>query len=481
MSALKKLAGDTAIYGLSSIIGRFLNYLFVPFYTGVFLPEQFGIVTEIYSYAALLYVVFTFGMETTYFRFCNKPDANKEEVFLSIQSLLTIGTLLLCGSCILLSGLISTMLKHPGQKDLFIYLFAITGVDTFLAIPFARLRQENRAKKFALIKLFNITLTILLNVFLLLALPKIYPGVEPSIEMVFLANLIANSFQLFFFTEYITKWKALSLPKNIQSYITYGLPLMVMGLAGIVNEVVDRVLLKFLLPDNFYHGHSQLATVGIYGACYKLSIFMSLGIQAFRYASEPFFFAKSKNKSSPELYAKVMHWFILCCSTVFLCISLNLNWIQLLLRQSAFREGLSVVAPLLLANLFLGVYYNLSIWYKLTDKTHYGMWISIGGALLTLVLNFLLIPQMGYMGCAWATLICYASMAAGSYLLGNKFYPVPYNISYTLFLIVTSATLVWYWQEKRDILHQPEYIFNNLSWMALVVFQFVVGRQTKYY
>lgn len=481
MGILKKLAGETAVYGLSSIVGRFLNYLLVPFYTAVFLPAQYGVITEVYSYAAFLNVVFIYGMETTYFRQCNKNGVDKEKVFFKIQSLVVITTVLLCSLMMLLSNQIAYVLKYPENGNIIILLAAILGFDAVLAIPFARLRQEGKAKKFAFVKILNILLNIGLNILFLVILPSLSGDHNPNVDLVLIANLFANAVQIFFFIEYFTLWRAVNLDLHtVKMYLGYGLPIMIMGFAGMINEVVDRIALKFLLPANFYPGKSQLAAVGIYGACYKLSIFMSLGIQAFRYASEPFFFSKAQDKNSPEMYAKIMHWFVLSCVTVLLLISFNLDWIKYFLRNEQYREGLIVVPVLLAANLCLGVYYNLSIWYKLTDKTQIGMWISIAGAVVTIILNVLLVPAIGYLGSAWATLACYGFMSATSYIIGQRSYFVPYNALFIVICIfIGSFISILCW---NTVFNKTE-IFNvatkNLGCLILLTILFVFGKKVK--
>ncbi len=481
MSILKKLAGETVIYGVSSIVGRFLNYLLVPFYTHVFLPAEYGVVTELYAYAAFLNVVFTFGMETTYFRFSNKDGADKDKVFSVIQSLLICSTLVLCTFGILASSQIADLLKYPHQGHLITYLVAVIGVDTLLALSFAKLRQEGKAKKFAFVKLFNIFLNIALNVWFLVVMPMLHPQFQPDVSYVLTANLIANLIQIFFFPKDVAKWFALSFSwPSTKQYVLYGLPLMVMGLAGMVNEVIDRVLLKFILPENFYPGKSQLAALGIYGACYKLSIFMSLGIQAFRYAAEPFFFARAKDRNSPDLYARVLHYFTFLCVAVLLFVSFNLDWIKYLLSNPEFRGGLFIVPILLSANLFLGIYYNLSIWYKLTDRTDYGMWISLAGGCVTLVLNILLIPKMGYLGCAWATLACYSLMSVASYLFGQNYYFVPYHPFYLLTIIgISSLLCIWYWDASFSSHPIQNIVYKNMLCLFALVGFYFLGKKTK--
>jgi O-antigen/teichoic acid export membrane protein len=269
----------------------------------------------------------------------------------------------------------------------------------------------------------------------------------PNVIYVFLANLIANALLIPMLAKSFVHFRFSIDLKILNPMLKYAYPLLFMGLAGMINEVLDRILLKQLLPDNFYPGITKLAAVGIYGACYKLSIFMSLAIQAFRYASEPFFFSKSQDKNAPALYAKVMHWFIIVCALIYLFISVNLGSIKYILQQESYRTGLSVVPVLLLANLFLGIYYNLSVWYKLTDKTYFGTILTIIGAFITLTLLFILIPIMGYLGAAYATLICYISIAALSYYFGNKYFPVPYQLVNGLIYIGLASALIWLQQQ----------------------------------
>ena len=481
MGILQKLAGETAVYGISSIVGRFLNYLLVPFYTAVFLPEQFGIITEIYSYAAFLNVIFTYGMETTYFRQSNRDGADKEKVFFRIQSMVLISTFAFVLLMVLASNPIAAFLKYPDQGNLIILLAAILGFDSVLAIPFARLRLEGKAKKFAFVKVLNILLNIGLNILFLMILPKMSGDENPNVSLVLIANLFANAIQIFFFIDYFTRWRSVQLDwSTVKLYLGYGLPIMVIGFAGMINEVVDRLALKFLLPDNFYPGKSHLAALGIYGACYKLSIFMSLGIQAFRYASEPFFFSRSHEKNSPVLYAKVMHYFVLCCAAVLVLVSLNLDWIQYILRRPEYREGLVVVPILLAANFCLGIYYNLSIWYKLTDKTHFGMWISILGAFITIVLNLLLVPIWGYVGSAWATLGCYAVMTLSSYFLGQKNYYVPYNMLFLgLSVVFASALSIYFWNVHLFENPTINILAKNAFGVAILTGIYLTGKLTK--
>lgn len=454
---LKKLLSQTALYGLSSMVGRALNYLLVPFYTKIFVPEAYGIVTELYAYIAFLNVVFTYGMETAYFRFATKDSLQKDNIYnVSLTAIFT-SSLLLGLLLVIFAQPIANALNYPNQAYLISWIAAILAIDAIVAIPFARLRLEGKAGFFAMAKLSNIILNITLNFVLLVFIPKYFPESyfgKVDVAYVFLANLIANALLIPILIKSFVQFRFKLDLSILKPMLIYAYPLLFMGLAGMVNEVLDRILLKQLLPENFYPGITKLAAVGIYGACYKLSIFMSLAIQAFRYAAEPFFFTQATDKNAPELYSKVMHWFIIVCVAILILISINLDTLQFILQQPLYRTGLSIVPVLLLANLFLGIYYNLSIWYKLTDKTYFGTILTCIGAVITLIFNFLLIPIMGYLGAAYATLICYFSIAALSYYWGNKYFKVPYKVVDSIIYIGFGLVLIYF---------QSTFEFGNLS------------------
>jgi O-antigen/teichoic acid export membrane protein len=474
----KKLVGQTAAYGISSILGRALTYLLVPFYTKIFAPGEYGIVTELYAYVAFLNIVYTYGMETAFFRFANKPDADRAGLYNRTQSLLLVSSFLFSGIIIALSGPIARLLQYPDKQQYIVWLALILATDAIVSVPFARLRLDNKAIRFATIRLLNIGVTVLANVFFLYFCHHVYAGrflpelkpfvakiYDPELRIgyIFLVNLGANL--LFFpmlWREFVRFRFKLDLA-FMKPLLRYAYPLMFMGLAGMVNEVLDRILLKAWLPEDFYPGLSNIAAVGVYGACYKLSIFMSLAIQGFRYAAEPFFFSQSQDKNSPKMFAQVMKWFIISCAFIFLFISVNLEDFQMLLGRPSYRTGILVVPILLLANLFLGAYYNLSVWFKLTDKTYYGTFISFGGAALTIFLNWLLIPVAGYMGCAITTLCCYFSMASVCLFLGNRHYPVPYPVkaisSYLMLAIILTGAAF--------LIHIEDFILRHLFHILL--------------
>ncbi|AWM33743.1 lipopolysaccharide biosynthesis protein [Hymenobacter nivis] len=446
MSIAKKLVSQTAVYGVSSIVGRVLTYLLVPLYTGAFAAAEYGVVTGLYAYVSFLNVVFTYGMETTYFRFANRPGTDRRDLYDRTLSLLLLSS---AGLALLLMALARPLLGlldiGPGYERYFYWVALILAFDAVSAIPFARLRLENQARKFATIKMAGIVVNVALNLFFIVLCPAVASGrwlpalgplvarvYDPGLGVgyVFLANLVASAATLLLLGRELLDFQFRFSWGPLRPLLKYAYPLMLMGLAGMVNETFDRILLAKWLPTGFYPGKSSLTAVGIYGACYKLSIFMSLVIQAFRYAAEPFFFAQSTEKNSPATFALVLKWFTLCCAVIFVVISLNVeDFGNIFLRRAEYRQGLAVVPVLLLANLFLGVYYNLSVWFKLTDKTYYGTYIGAGGAVLTIALNFLLIPVLGYMGSAIATLACYFMMAVLCWRLGERHFPVPYPVA----------------------------------------------------
>ena len=434
MSTLKKLAGQTAIYGLSTIVARLLNYVLVPLYTYNFPPSEYGVVIEIYAYITFLNIVVTYGMETALFNFSSIESA-KEKVYSTALISLLVSTGVFLGITLMASQGIARLVRHENHVDYIIYVVLIIGFDALTAIPFAKLREQNKAGRFAFIKTVNIIVNIALNVFFIVICKNHWGYNNIGVGYIFISNLVANLVVILFFIPEFVKVKYQFDFLLWKRMMKYALPLLLAGLAGMTNETMDRILLKYLLPAGIAE-----AEVGIYGACYKISIILTIFIQTFKYAAEPFFFSNAKEKNSKVLYAQVMKYFVMCSLLIVLATLLNLSWIQFYVGK-AFRAGMGVVKILLLANLCLGVFYNLSIWYKLTNKTRFGAYLTGMGALITLVLNFLLIPRLGYMGAAWATLICYGSMMVVSYLIGNKHYPVDYNLKGILGYFTLSLTL----------------------------------------
>lgn len=441
MSSIKKLASQTAYYGLSSVLGRMINYALVPLHTRVLLHQQdYGVVGELFAYVTFLNIIFLYGMETAFFRFASKSE-NPNKIYNSVFTSVLFSSLFLGILLYLLSPQLLSLLSIEHTSSIYrieyLYLFiAIMVIDAITAIPFAKLRLNNRPLKFASVRVAVIVINVLLNLYFLVFCPY-WKNIHPDSMMasfylesnqvyyIFLAQFIATASTLLFLYKEILSAKITWLWKEMKPVYVFAIPLLFGGLAGMTNETLDRILLKYYLPGTM---EERLAQVGIYNAAYKLSIFMTLAIQAFRMAAEPFFFSINKNVDSKIIYAKVMNYFVLACAVIFLGVMMHINILEYILGGS-YREGISVVPILLFANLFFGIYVNLSIWYKVSDKTMIGAYITTLGAIITIVLNILLIPIAGYMGSAYATAVCYIVMAIVCYLLGQKYYHVPYNLA----------------------------------------------------
>lgn len=427
------MAGQTAVYGISSIVGRILNYLLVPLYTYTLATGAYGVVTEMYAYVALLVVILTYGMETAFFRY-SEIEKDKKAVFSTTMISLLITSSFFVMTTSIFSHEIAGFINYPNHNEYIIWFGLIIALDAISCIPLAFLRAQNKAKRFVFIKIINISINLGLNIFFILLCPfllkhnifspiveLVFDG-EISVKYIFISNLIASAAQVILLFPEIFGVKYKFDKALWKRMMIYALPLLIFGLAGTINEALDRILLKYLLPEN------AMSQLGIYGAVYKISIIMTIFIQAFRYAAEPFFFAQAANKDAKKLYADVMNWFVIAASIIFLGTMLYLEDVIIFYIGSNFREGAYVIPILLMANLFLGIYYNLSIWYKLTDKTMWGAYISIFGAIITIALNIYWIPRIGYLGSAWATFICYGSMMLVSYFMGQKHYNVDYNL-----------------------------------------------------
>jgi O-antigen/teichoic acid export membrane protein len=445
MTAIKRLAGQTAIYGIPSVLGRILGYLLVPLYTAVFHAGDYGTVSVFYAYTSFLMVVLTYGMETTFFRF-NEHELDKEKVFSTAIISLIISSVLFLAVVLYFAGDVARWIDYAIHPEYVRWFAWILAIDSICAIPFAYLRAKNRPARFAWVKMTNIAINIVLNLFFLVFCPFIlrhshegylrqfissFYKPQWGVEYIFVSNLAASSITLIMLLPQIlsVKWKI--NPDLWKKMLFYGFPLLFAGMAGIVNETFDRLLLRYLLPKDI-----STFQVGVYAACYKISILMTIFIQAYRYAAEPFFFAQAREKDAKEVYARIMDYFIIVVSLIFLVTMLYLDdfILPLLVRRKEYWEGRGVIPVLMMANLFLGVYYNLSIWYKLTSRTSWGAWLSLIGAVITLVLNFWWIPLSSdhliysYYGSAWATFICYGIMMILSYLIGQKYFPVKYNL-----------------------------------------------------
>ena len=456
LNPLKKLLGQTAIYGLSSIVGRLLNYLLVPLYTRYFTQSEYGEVTLLYAYAAFLLIILSYGMETAFFRFSQR-EPNKKSVYSTALISLLISTSAFVLLIYINAQNIADSLSFSQHPEYIHYFAFIIGLDTLSSISFAKLREQNQATRFALIRLLNIFINIGLNLFFIIYCPfaiannlptadfiqSIYSA-EIGIGYIFIANLVASGVTLLMLIPEMSNslWRFDKLVWR--KMIVYAFPLMVAGLAGITNETIDRILLQYLLPADI-----SSSEIGLYSAFYKLSIIMTLFVQTFRFAAEPFFFSQEKERNAKQVYAQVMKYFSIVTAFIFLAVMIYYDLvIQFIGADFHDSRGEIIVPILLLANLFLGLYYNLSDWYKLTEKTKYGAYMSLFGAAITVVLNLLLIPVLGFVGSAWATLCCYFLMATCSFILGRKFYPIPYplrriSLYFGLMLIFYFMSMQW--------------------------------------
>jgi O-antigen/teichoic acid export membrane protein len=431
MSLLKKLASETLLYGLSSIVGRLLNYLLVPLYTRQFLAGEYGVVNELYAYSGFLMVVFSYRMESAFFRF-GTPDQDRQRAYGTASWSLIISTLCFVALLFVFAQPVAAWLRYAQHPEYVRWFALILGLDCLSELPFARLRLENRPRRFVAIKLLNIGLNIGLNLFWIVFCPWAAQqghawvhtvwSPEVGVGYVFLSNVVASAVTLLVLLPQFrhiggqfdgTLWRTM---------LRYSAPLVVVGFAGIINEMLDRALLTRLLPGSLTDNRAQL---GIYGANYKLAMLITLFTQAYRYAAEPFFFKNANSKDALRLQADATKWFTVAATAAMLGILLYLDVVKHFIGER-FHEGLHVVPILLMANLLLGVYYNVSVWYRLKDRTMTGAWISLGGAAITLVFNLLWVPSIGYTGAAWATLLCYAFMLAATWWAGRVIHPVPY-------------------------------------------------------
>ena len=460
MANLKSLAKDTAIYGLSSIVGRFLNYLLVPLYTH-YMPKDsgdYGVSTNIYAYTALILVLLTFGMETTLFRFANdgkyKPDTVLSTAMATVGSLTAVFLLLIFGFI----GPISGALGYTEHPDYLLMMAVVVALDAIQAIPFSYLRFQKRAIRFASLKMLFIVLNIAMNVIYFVVLGK------TSVFYVFFINLLCTSLITFFFLPdmFRIQWKFDG--QLLKTMFSYSWPILVLGIAGILNQVADKIIFPLVYPDEA-QANVQL---GIYGSCVKIAMIMAMITQAFRYAYEPIVFAKSKDADKTEYYATAMKYFIIFTLLAFLCV---MGWMPVLkyIIGADYREGLGVVPIVMMAEIFMGIYFNLSFWYKLIDKTIYGAWFSLVGCIVLFAVNILLIPTYGYWACAWGGFAGYGTAMVLSYIIGQKKNPIPYPLkSITLYFI--TAMVAYALMEWGEI-YLPSwgsFLFSNLMILGFV-------------
>ena len=435
MANLKSLFKDTAIYGLSSIVGRFLNYLLVPLYTATLSAAGggYGVITNVYAYTALILVILTFGMETTFFRFSNKEGEDPQKVYSTVLTAVGMVSLLFVALVFAFIGPLSEAMGYADHPS-YIWVMATTvAIDAFQSIPFAYLRYKKRPIKFAALKLLFIVLNIMLNLLFFLVLPSLYGSYPDEIGKIydptigvgyaFYVNLACTASITFCFWKELTEFKYGFDGKLLRRMLSYSWPILVLGIAGILNQTADKILFPYIYKGG--NAHEQL---GIYGAASKIAMIMAMITQAFRYAYEPFVFGKAKEKDNRNTYAEAMKFFVVFTLLAFLVVIGYLDLLKHIIGQG-YWSGLKVVPIVMAAEIMMGVYFNLSFWYKLIDKTIWGAWFSGIGCAVLIVINVIFVPEYGYIACAWAGFAGYATAMLLSYFVGQRYYPIAYPLT----------------------------------------------------
>jgi len=466
---IKQLFGQTAVYGLGIVMPRVLNYLLLtPFYTRIFERSEYGVITELYAYVVFLLVILTYGMETGYFRYASDSH-KKENIYTNVLFSLFVTSAVFIGAVVIWSGKIGAMAGYAGHPEYIRWLAMIVGIDAFTSIPFARIRLYDRAVKYALIRIAEVSVNIMLNFFFLYYCPRhpesqivaIVYREEIGVGYVLISNLAASIFKLSLLTgEIFRAFRNRIEPAILGRLLKYSYPLLIAGMAGTINEALDRVLLKHLIPPD----QAPMEQLGIYGANYKMAVLMTLFVQMFKYAAEPFFFSRASDKNARRLYADVMTFFVVAGLFIFLLVNLYLDYFILFIGEN-FREGAHIVPVVLMANLVMGIFFSLSIWYKLTNKTLYGAVLVTAGALVTVIVNVMFIPRYGYTASAWGHLISYSLMVVLSYLWSKKHYPVPYRIVRIITYILLTLMIFYF----NQLFLQDDFRWREVVRMALMI------------
>lgn len=466
MSTAKKFAGQTAIYGVSTIAGRVLSFFLTPVYTHAYSRGAYGILTTMFSWVSILNAVMAFGMETTFFRYLNKYSDNKQKVYNNAFTTVFAITVLFLIVTVPFIHQISAFIrigKDTSNLDFNIYVEYFIGIlviDAWCIIPFAKIRADGNPGRYGVIKFINVIIFIALNLTFIWLIPfwtdRHYAGsawlntwyVKGWVGYVFLSNLLSSALTLLMLLPEFFKVRLQLDKRMLIEMLGYSWPILIANLSFIINENLDKLLLGKLLPVDIAD-----RDVGIYGGCAKISLFLSIFIQAFRLGAEPFFFNHAKNKNAGQTYARIMDYFVITVCAIFIALVANIEILKYFVNNRSYWVGLGVIPPLVFGYVSLGIYMNLSVWYKLSDQTKYGLYISGAGAILTIVLNVLFIPKYSYMASAWVSLIAYASMMVLSYIWGQKNYPIPYNLKKNLAYIVSSIIAVFlsFYVLKRNI------------------------------
>lgn len=475
MNPLKKLMGETVIYGFTTIVGRFINWLLVPLYTRVFVTDEYGIVVNLMAYTSILVVLLTYGTETGFFRFATKDSRNR--VFSTLMTSLTFTSLLFLVICFSFLPELTLFLEIP-DRSVYITLLAVTvAIDVISTLPFALLRLDSRPVRFGIIKLVNIGVNIGCNLFFLLLCPYLekrgihVPFYNPTggVIYIFISYLIASVVTFIMLLPYILKFKFIFSFSLLRDILRYSYPILIVSLAGIINLQGDKILMAKLLDDE----NTRMAITGIYGANYKLALIMYIFTQGFRFAFEPFFFNYAKTSDSKKVYEDVLLYFTGFGLMIFLGVMYNLDLLKYFVKDTYF-EGLAIVPWVLMANLFQGIYYSLSLWYKLTDKTLYGAYMAIIGCVITIAGNVIFLPRIGFMASAYSVFACFLVMTVLSFILGRHFYKINYDIPKILFYFI--VCLVFYFVGK-EIRFDNEWVTCLARFPLLLVFVYIFVRK----
>lgn len=473
---MKNLAKQTAIYGISNILGKFLNWCLVPLYTYILESSaEYGTVTNLYAWTALLLVILTYGMETGFFRFANKEGEDAIRVYSNTIICIATTSILFALLALLFAQPLANLLGYADHSEYISYISVIVAIDAFCCIPFAFLRYQNKSFKFAILKLLNILVTITLNLFFLLGCPYLMEHAPATVEWfynpnygvgyVFVANLIASLFCMLTLLPEITKAKFQFDKALLKQMLNYSLPLLLLGIAGIMNQTADKIVFPYLIDDPIV-ARSEL---GIYGACFKVAMVMMVFTQAFRYAYEPYVFAQNKNGDKKKEYADAMKFFIIFSLLIFLGMMFYLDILKFIIK-SDYWAGLRVIPIVLMSYIFQGIFFNLSIWYKLVDKTKYGAYLSFLGMFITFFVNIAFVPTFSYMASAAASFCCYFIIMLISYLLGQKYYPIHYDLKSIGIYFIVAMALFGISQLVADQHMLIKYGVNTLLLLAYIVF-----------
>ncbi|HPC97781.1 MAG TPA: oligosaccharide flippase family protein [Bacteroidales bacterium] len=478
MKEIRQLAGQTVIYGLGTIVPRFLNYGILTFmYTRIFPKEEYGIITELYAWMVLFQIILTYGMETGFFRFSQNQDEYKKVYSTTLISLLITSSLFLILTNVFIKPF-SEFLKYENNREYIRMFTAILAIDAFSAIPFARLRRHNKAKTFSIIKILNVVITIVVVIFFLVIAPHINSGSKQlpgwlynpgfGVGYVFLANLAGSLCTMLMLLPWIIDIKPEFDREILKKMLGYSLPLLVAGLAGSINDAIDKLMLRRIIGEE-----NGLYTVGEYGAGYKIGVLMALFVQMFRFAAEPFFFERAGKADAKKTYAEVMKYFIIAMLIVFLGLNLYKSGIQYILGRD-YRNSLVVVPMISMAYLLYGIYMNHSIWYKINNLTRYGIYITLMGAAVTIAINALFIPAYGYMASAWAHVFSYLTMIIASFIFASKHYKVEYQISRLIPYFIMAILMVAFAE-----LFQYKTIVSEIAVNTVFLIVFIAFAQYK--